>query len=218
MAAKDPRIISANDTEFYAKFNDGTEHKMPNVTSYTENEGTTPTTQKATLDGVGQVVGRPQPGSLTINIEALPHVQVYQKIAQANASGNQVQFKFTTKKSQIATGAMASISLTGAVTFKGADAPDLTDASFSIGDALEIENKYYVINSIDADGDATVQNAPDPAIADKAWKWVVPPIGRKYFPTRITEFGSVNLQADDSITGTLTAQIIGSIGAMEVIS
>ena len=210
MADQNPRLIEANDTVFQVKFQDGSVHTMPNITSYAESEGATPTTQKPTLGGTATIVGRPAPSAVTFNIEALPHIAVYQKISNAKRNSETVQFTYSTKQRTLfnsATSRAAIAATTGLVTFSGGDDPDLGTSLYSIGDTLLIANKHYIIADISDAGVATVETPPTPAVTASEYKWVIPSVGRPYFPARITSFADASITSDDSLTTTLNAQL-----------
>lgn len=211
MANDNPRIIEANDTRFTATFTDGSTHIMPNIDSYTENATETPTTQKPTLEGVGVIVGREQAPTLTFNIQALPHLPVYQKMQAAHANGEIVTFDYKTKQKTIFTGdgnvAKVTIDTDNSAEFTGAKKPDLTGSQFSIGDIIIANNETFVVTDIGDADSATVDPAPGAKLTDEAFVWAIPSIGRTSFSGRVTGFGTLQLTPEDSLTQTLSVQL-----------
>ena len=172
-----------------------------------------PTSEVVTRKGVGQVVGKERTPQLNVSIPSYaPHLASFTDLRTARDAGRTIKWRFTTIESTVQAGGAkrcAIAAATGAVTFSEdvADLPNdfLKGDSFGVGLVIEIGEEKHILDTISADGAATVRPKPDADVAAAAFEIKKPSL-RQAFDGQIVESAGWSFPADSQLTSSMTIQ------------
>ncbi len=175
---------------------------IPGITEYSESGGDRPTEDVVTFDGVGKIAGLARTPEVTANAQYLPHHQSWRDLRSSFVDGTPLWFRITTMKDTIfatLTGTVA-ISMTGAVTFAGAEMPDVTSTDFAPGNVIKVANKNHVVDKISDAGAFTVNPAPSAAVAATANYSIIAPSIRRTYRADVTLTDRMTINPEGSLT------------------
>lgn len=182
---------------------------IPGTASIAESGSEAPTREVATLVNKIQVVGNVAPPTIEFTISAYtPMHDTNRVLREALINNTILSFRYRFAGQVLATpasGRMAAIATSGAVTFSGTGtAIDFTGEAYGPGISLKIGNTWHVVDSIHpTTGALTVKPAPGSQIAAAAFTVEVPPIFRPAFPARVMSFDNVDAGSESSLATSL---------------
>ena len=179
--------------------------------------GAAPSTDVITFKGVGQISGRPRPGTLSIALPSYaPNLNVNKQLRGLANNQTVGQFRFTTQRSPIGSG-MAAIATTGVVTFDPSATPD----GVLPGTTITIAGTTYTIDRIykaDQSDEVAVFPAPAAAVTKGAYTINIPSLRLGPFAARVSEQGNFDLAVESNLTGSLTITPLGIVPAWTIVT
>ena len=163
--------------------------EIPGFSDQSGAGGGAPTADVETSAGTYRIPGDAPPATLTVTVAAAALAHRSTKLLNdALRNGTPVTLRQRTpvgsEVSASQVGRTAAIATTGVVTFASPVEPEELKADgtgeWKVGMVLQIGNAVYVIDSIPADGDATVFPAPSQAVAAAAYSVRIPRFEREY--------------------------------------
>lgn len=202
--------------------------------SIAETGGEPSESQLETFDGAYQDTGDPQPGTVEITVPGhAPSLSLSQDMEKAKAASEDIRVRYYWKERLIVTpgpGNTAAIAVQAAtglklrdVTFAGTARPNFeSDKSIGPGKALKIDDKYYVIEQVDGEGEAAGEvkvlaaDGTNVVVAAKVYSVVAPPWYRPAYQAAIRTWGGLDARTGEAVGTTLSLAPTALVPAVKV--